>query len=139
MFLERNVVLSEKTPVTIRRIENARNAWFQPVPTAECIEDLVDAIEAAMNEAESDEDSEDDEWIEGKEAIREDIEECKAWLSLSGERGPVPRSRNGRLAAKLFGRDHELAAWIPLLFACVALGDRFRPNSAPTRWRNDIP
>ena len=131
MFLERNVILSKKTPGHDSIIENAGNAWFQPVPMAECIEDLLDAIDVAMNEAESNEDSEDDEWIEGKEAIREDVEECKGWLSLPGERGPAPRSRNGRLVGKLFGRDHELAAWIPLLFACVALGDRFRPDSAP--------
>jgi hypothetical protein len=131
IFLGRTVVLSEKTPGHDPIIENTGNAWFQPVPTVECIEDLLEAIDARMSEAEAGDDSEDDDRMEGIETLREDLEACQAWLSLSRRRGRAPRSEDAGLAAKLFGRDHELAAWLPLLFACIEVIDRFQADSAP--------
>lgn len=41
-------------------IENAGNAWFQPVPTAGCREDLLEAIDLRMSQAEEDDDNDDE-------------------------------------------------------------------------------
>lgn len=131
MFLDRTLVLSVKIPGHDAIIENAENTWFQPVPNTECIQELVEAIEKTMSEAETEDDSEDEDRMQAIETLREDIEECKAWLSLSAEGDPAPQSRNGRLGAKVFGRNHPLAAWVPFLFACVEASDRFRADSAP--------
>jgi hypothetical protein len=120
-FLERGIHLNENDANHAEIIENADNAWFQPIPTAGCIEELLEAIELSMNEAEDNEDGEDedDPDFEHMVTLRQEIEECEEWLSRSGERGAAPQCRSGSLAATVFGRDHELAAWIPLLFAAV--------------------
>jgi hypothetical protein len=120
MCLERNIRLSDSAAGHDAIIENADNFWFQPVPTTGCLEDLLEAIDLRMSEAEEDEDNDDSE-IELIEALREDIAECENWLSRSGERGPAPRCHSGSLAARVFGRDHELTAWIQLLFAAIAV------------------
>jgi len=117
-FLEQNVRLSESAAGHDAIIENAGNAWFQPAPTAGCLENLLAAIDRRMSEAE-DGDSDDESERERTEALREDIAECKDWLSRSGDSGPAPRCRSGPLAARVFGRDHELTTWIPLLFTAI--------------------
>lgn len=99
-------------------IENAGNAWLQPVPTSDCLEDLCLAIEVPLGTADEDERFDDDD-IERIDTLREDVERCREWLEKDGDRGPAPVCRNGGIAAKLFGRDHELAAWLPLLFSAV--------------------
>jgi hypothetical protein len=116
-FLDRNVQLLVSIPAHGGIIENIGNAWFQPVPTVRCLEDLLEAIEARLSEVEDQFES--DSAIERIESLREDIEKCQSWLSRSGERGPAPKCLSGQLAAKVFGEEHELTAWIRLLFAAV--------------------
>jgi hypothetical protein len=121
-FLERNVFLSTRASHHDSIIENAGNAWFQPVPTGDCLEDLLEMIDLRLAGAEDEEDEdEDDSKMERLDAVRDEIEKCQDWLSQSGERGPAPQCRSGQLAAKLFGRDHELTAWIRFLFAAVGV------------------
>jgi hypothetical protein len=119
-FLERTVPLGAGQADII---ENAGNAWFQPVPTAGCLEDLAEVIDRRLEHA-GDEDSEldDDEYEERLDCLdnlRRDVAECQEWLARNGERGSVPKCRSGRLAADLFGRDDIVTAWIELLFAAI--------------------
>lgn len=121
-FLDRNVRLSESVAGHDAIIENAANAWFQPAPTAGCLEDLLEAIDLRLSEVESDmEEEDDDAKTERIEAIREDVERCANWLARSGERGPAPNCSTGPLAAKVFGRNHVLTALVPFLYAAVAV------------------
>jgi hypothetical protein len=94
-FMERTVRLSDSAAGHAGHaaiVGNAANAWFQPAPTARCLATL-----------------------------HEDVEKCRSWLSRSGERSPAPQLRSGPLAAKVFGRSSDLAAWIPVLFAGVTV------------------
>ena len=144
--LERNVVLNDSNTSHYPIIENAQNVWFQPVPTPECIGELLDAAEICLAESEvalepnEDEDSDD---AELRELIlltlHEEIEVCRNWLAGSGDRGPSPRSNNPNVAAHVFGGDHPLAAWMPLLFACINLDDRNPPDSAPYGMEEEQP
>jgi hypothetical protein len=118
-FLDRNVRLSVADHGAI--IGNEGNAWFQPVPTVGCLEELLEAIDVRLSEFEEDYDGEDDSRLEPIETLREDLGKCADWLSHTGERGPAPECRSGPLAAKVFGQDHELTAWIRMLFAAVAV------------------
>ena len=111
-FLERTVGLSDREV-----IENTGNAWFQPVPTVGCLEELLEAIDVGLNEAEGDEETD----LDDIETIREDVENCAEWISKFGQNGAAPRCRSGRLAAKVFGQDREMAVWIPFLFAAVVV------------------
>jgi hypothetical protein len=110
--LDRNIRLSEKQAEIIA---NSGNAWFQPVPKTDCLEDLLAAIEVRLGDAEEDPEAD----LDRIEEIREDIERCQAWLAESTPRGPAPRCQTGRAAARLFGPDHELSHWIRLLLAAV--------------------
>jgi hypothetical protein len=106
-------------------LENAGNAWFQPVPARECLESLVEAIARQLDRAEEDAGEDDDDRYERKleriEALRDDVGRCQEWLSQTGERGAAPRCESGKLAAKVFGRDHAVTAWLGLFFAAVPL------------------
>jgi hypothetical protein len=121
-FLDRNVFLRDTVTGQHAMVENADNAWFQPVPTVDCLRELLQAIDMRMGET-ADEDAESE--AERLDVLGEDIERCGNWLEGEGERGPAPDCESGPLAAKIFGRDHELAVWIPLLFAAIplSLGD----------------
>ena len=117
-FLECNIRLSAAHRDII---ENAGNAWFQPVPSVACLEDLGDAIDVRLSEAagqDSDGDY-DDLRIERINSIRGDCAMCRDWLARSHS-GPVPQPESGPLAGKVFGRTSDLAVWIPLFFAGVA-------------------
>lgn len=122
---ERNLRLDASTPHYAAILENNGNKWFQPVPKASCLGDLCEVIDIRLTELddardEADEDDEeDDDYSEGclVRTIREDLESCQDWLSHSPKRGHAPRCQSGPLAAEFFGRDHELAAWVQLLFA----------------------
>lgn len=120
IFLERNIHLGTNVAGHGEILENAGNAWFQPVPTSACLEDLLEVVDRFLSEVEEGDDD-DDAQIESIEALREDVDECASWLSQSAERGPAPRCRGGRLAAKVFGRDHAMTQWVPLLFAAVSV------------------
>jgi hypothetical protein len=119
-FLTRNVHLSPGAAGHDAILENAGNVWFQPVPTTGCLEDLREAIDAYLSEAEE-ADSDNDAESEAIEALRADVDACEAWLADSGQLGPAPRCPSGRLAARIFGRDHAMSQWIPLLFAAAAV------------------
>ena len=121
-FLDRNVFLRDTVTGQHAIVENVDNAWFQPVPTVDCLRELLQAIDMRMGET-ADEDAESE--AERLDVLGEDIERCGNWLEGACERGPAPDCESGPLAAKIFGRDHELAVWIPLLFAAVplSLGD----------------
>jgi hypothetical protein len=54
------------------------------------------------------------------EAVREDVEESKAWLTSAGDRGAAPEYTSARQVARFFGRRSEMASWMPLLFAGMA-------------------
>ena len=120
-FLDRNIHLRRGTSNHDEIIDNAGNAWFQPVPAGGCLSELIEAIEVRLNKDEETDDAEDEEYYDRIEAISEEVGECADWLAEEGERGPVPKCRSGRLAAKVFGRESELAVWIPFLFAAVGV------------------
>lgn len=77
-------------------------------------------LEPRMSEAEEQEDDDDDADTGGMDTLRAEFDRCADWLSQTGERGPSPQCRGGRLAATLFRHDDQLAAWLPLLLAAVA-------------------
>ena len=123
--LDRNIRLSDSQAEIVA---NAGNAWFQPVPTTDCLEDLLAAIEDRLSfeeESHLDEDQEiedEENEVAGPdriEAIRDDLDRCEAWLAESTPRGRAPKCRTGQVATRLFGPDHELSHWIRLLFAAI--------------------
>jgi hypothetical protein len=97
--LERTVRFSANVAGHDAILENADNAWFQPVSTAACLENVIEAVDHSLSIVDED-DSDEDAVIEGIAALREDVDECRRWLSQSGERGPAPQCRSGRLAPK---------------------------------------
>lgn len=123
VFLERTVTLRASVAGHVDILENTGNAWFQPVPAAECLESLAEAIVLRLDRAEQADDGEEDDDFERKlewiDALRDDVAACQDWLSRSGERRPAPKFGSGPLAARVFGREHAVTAWIRLLFAAV--------------------
>jgi hypothetical protein len=103
-------------------IENAGNAWFQPVPVTLALEELVDEIDICLDttSATTGED-EDEDGVDDFEVIAEDMQNCRDWLEQTGNRGPIPKSHSLRRASRRFGRDHEASAWIRYLFAAIAV------------------
>jgi hypothetical protein len=124
-FLERTVPLSAGVGGHAEILENAGNAWFQPVPTVGCLEDLADLIDRRLEVAEENGNFEDDDdegadaWQESIDELRGDIADCQEWLARSGERGPVPRCASRKLAVEIFEGDDIASAWIRLFFAAV--------------------
>ena len=129
-FLERTVPLRAAVKNHSEILENAGNAWFQPVPSARCLDELAEAIDLRLEEAEEqdekdqdekdqDEEDDDDVRLERIGDLRSDVTDCQDWLAREGDRGPVPPCNTGPLAAKVFGRDHTVTAWIRLLFAAM--------------------
>jgi hypothetical protein len=124
--LDRNVFLTPEGAGHDRIIENAGNAWFQPVPRADCLEDLAERIHLRLNDAEDESEEEDDDndgdsLLERIETIREDVERCQEWISQAGERGPAPQYRTARVVAGIFGPDDDVTVWLRLLFAAIAV------------------
>ena len=121
-FLERTVALRTGVAGHADILENGGNAWFQPVPSAGCLDDLAEVIGVRLDEAESeaeDEEEEDDERLELIDALRADVAECQEWVMREGKRGPAPKCPSSPMAAEVFGRDDTAAAWIRLLFAAI--------------------
>jgi hypothetical protein len=114
--LDRNIRVTD--PLVI---ENSSNAWFQPVPTVDCLQELVRAIHDGLDqlEADAEEHDEDTDWIE---AVREDVAECEAWLSQDADRGPRPECPSAQTATELFGGEHRLASWLTTLAASLNAG-----------------
>ena len=119
-FLDRTIRLHRTVPGHHAIMENAANAWWQPVPTMDCLEGLWEAIDARLSTADEDEELNDAD-LECLDGIAEDVETCEDWLLSAGDRGPAPRCGSAPLAAKFFGRDHEMTVWIRLLFSAVAV------------------
>ncbi len=59
-FLERTVPLKTAVEGHAEILENAGNAWFQPVPTVDCLEDLADLIDRRLEAAEENDEDYDD-------------------------------------------------------------------------------
>jgi hypothetical protein len=110
--MDRNIRLNEKQAEIIA---NLGNAWLQPVPRTDCLEDLLAAIEDRLAEEEETEDAD----LDQIEAIRDDLSQCEAWLAESLPRSSAPKCRTGRVATRLFGTDHELSHWTRLLFVAI--------------------
>jgi hypothetical protein len=113
--MDRNIRVSDKQAEIIA---NAGNSWFQPVPSTNCLEELLVAIERSLGDAEEDEEVD----LDRVERLRDEIDKCEAWIAEAAPRSAAPKCRHGQLPARLFGPDHELAYWIRLLFAAVGSG-----------------
>jgi len=124
-FLERTVPLSAAVERHAAILENAGNAWFQPVPTVDCLDGLADLIDRRLEAAEGNGDFEDDD-DEGADArqenideLRGDVAECQEWLMQARGRGPTPACSSGELAVEIFREDDIATAWIRLFFAAI--------------------
>jgi len=129
-FLERTVPLKTAVEGHAEILENAGNAWFQPAPTVDCLDDLADLIDRRLEAAEEDDDEEDydddddegdDSRLESIDRVRGEVAGCREWLEKTGDRGSAPKCVSGKLAAGIFGRDDIVTAWIRLLFAAIAV------------------
>jgi hypothetical protein len=122
-FLERTVPLKTAVEGHAEILENSGNAWFQPVPTADSLDDLADLIDRRLQAAEDDDEgNEDDEYetrLESIDTLRAEVADCRAWLEKTGERGAAPHCLSGKLATEIFGRDDIVTAWIRFLFAAI--------------------
>jgi hypothetical protein len=87
-FPDRNICLGDPAI-----IENADNAWFQPMPTEECPDELMGSIELELDEAEDEERVD----VDKLEIIREDVESVR--------NGSPPKTGPARL------RDTATAVW----------------------------
>jgi hypothetical protein len=96
-------------------IENAANAWFQPVPSVESLGELCDAIDDVLMDAEEDERM--DRYAEQMEELRCDLDDCIDWVGMA--HGKPPECKSGPLASRVFGRNPKAVAWFRLLFAAV--------------------
>jgi hypothetical protein len=99
-------------------IENAGNAWFQPVPTVACLLAVLEAIDNGLRDFE--EEASDD-VIASIDPLREDIGNCERWLTRTRGEGRAPQYRKAAVAERIFGADHELAAWIRWLFGAITV------------------
>jgi len=111
------VVLTKDTPGHEAILENANNAWFQPVPELACLQDLWEAIDEGFTKADEAGEVDSDEM----EDIRYDLEECEVWLHNEEDRGPAPVCSTGPLAARVFGAESALATRIRLLYAAIGV------------------
>lgn len=108
------VRLNAGDPLHAAILENAGNSWLQPIPSLESLRALWSAADEALRAAEQDEKMERyGEWLA---SLRKEIDSCEVWIDPDAEGGKPPDCRTGRTAARIFGRDHPLAFWTPLLF-----------------------
>jgi hypothetical protein len=99
-------------------IENAGNAWLQPVPTFACLVAALEAIDDGLRTYEEDAG---DDAIASIDPIREDIGNCERWLTRTRGAGHAPQYRKAVVAERIFGADHKLAAWIRWLFVAITV------------------
>jgi hypothetical protein len=103
-------------------IENADNAWLQPVPSTGCLAELCYWIGKELTKAEDDVDEDEDDFedkIDRIDTLRGDVQACRDWLE--DRVGEPPKPGSTALAARIFGRNHRGAAWTKLLFAAMAV------------------
>ena len=96
-------------------IQNAGNAWFEPVPDIESLQSCWELIDRQWNRL-------DMSGVKQAAEIRAEIDACGAWLRTTGNRGPAPMCVTGLAAAAAFaeGRTtYELGFRIPFLFAGI--------------------
>jgi hypothetical protein len=115
VFKEGACRLDPDVPQHASILENIGNAWFQPAPSAGCLQDLCEAILERLRRAD-DLDEEDDDRVE---TLYGDVETCQDWLIGDGN-PPAPAWSSAPFAAKVFGRQSEVAAWVTLLAAGLA-------------------
>ena len=97
-------------------IENAGNAWLQPVPNANSLHELCYWVDNELTAAEEEADEESEEHLE---TLIADFQLCQEWLDE--RHGKPPKPSSAALAVTVFGRDHPATYWIRLLFAAVAV------------------
>jgi len=90
-------------------IANAGNLWFQPVPSARCLEDLIEAIDAALDALEDD---------DAVAVLRDYAGSCTGYLASEG---PAPSWPNNRAATRVLQRQPRLGAWFRVLSAAMSL------------------
>lgn len=117
-FVDRTLRIERSHTNYAAILENARNEWFQPVPSIECLEDLQEAIGERLDVVDEEEDLQDDD-LDRLEAIREDLEECEEWLAVAGGGEPPPECTSLPDAEKQFGKNDGLTALLRLLYAGV--------------------
>ena len=92
------------------------------MPSIDCLEDLCEAIELALNKADEEldaEDEEDEDKIVDIDTLREDAGACLEWLQEDDASKPPPKVDRRPLAETVFGREHPVAGWIALLYGAV--------------------
>lgn len=113
-FRERTIRLSGNVPAQDLVIENAGNAWFEPVPDIESLQSCWELIDQQWSGL-------DTSGIEHAAEIRAEIDECGAWLRTPENRGPAPLCVTAPWAAAFSqGRTtYNLGFRIAFLFAGV--------------------
>jgi len=84
----------------------------EEAPSLDALESIWDRVEDCLCAAEDE-----DEGNDLLEAVREDVEEAKAWLSSEDDRGPAPPYASENQVAEFFGPHSEMSVWMRELFA----------------------
>lgn len=121
-FAERSFVLDGQPQDDRSIIGNGGNGWFQPVPEREALRYLWGLLEERLEAAEREIEDADDPALFGGDllaALRSDLDACIAWLD--GDRDAhLPEELTGApLAAEVFGKGSDMAAWFALFFAAI--------------------
>jgi len=121
-FAERSFVLDGRPQDDRSIIGNGGNGWFQPVPEREALRYLWGLLEERLVEAEREiEDAEDLDLFGGDllAALRRDLDACVAWLDGDRDARLPEDLTTAPLAAELFGKGSDMAAWFALFFAAL--------------------
>lgn len=86
------------------------------VPRSDCLEDLWDLVDRRLADADLDEDDPDSELLA---YLVLEVDECEHW-PFGGQRTPAPQFTGAPLAARVFGRDSDIASWVGMIFAGIA-------------------
>lgn len=119
-FRERVIRLSGNVSAEELVIENAGNAWFEPVPDIESLQTCWELIDRQWNRL-------DMSGVPQAAQIRAEIDACGVWLGTPQNRGPAPRCVTGPAAVAAFaqGRNtYQLGFRIPFLFAGIGRPSR---------------
>lgn len=114
-FRERVIRLSGNVPGQDLVIENAGNAWFEPLPTVESLQLCWELIDRQWNRL-------DMSGVRHAALIRAEIDACGAWLRTPENRGPAPLCVTASLAAAAFRGNRttdDLGFRVPFLFAGI--------------------
>jgi hypothetical protein len=121
-FAERSFVLDGQPQDDRSIIGNGGNGWFQPVPEREALRYLWGLLEERLAEAEREiEDADDPEQFGGDllATLRSDLDACIAWLDGDRDARLPEDLGDAPLAAEVFGKGSDMAAWFALFFAAL--------------------